>query len=131
VIRLRDKDTLPDAERLRLLNDDPGLRILSFVSLESYLLADDVLAELVAARGGDCLVTLRRERDDALSPDGSAKASLGAVFDASKLHLADKVGLGENKWQFAASVLAALVRPGMASYEQLTNDLQLPKVGSA
>lgn len=52
IVRLRDRDTLPDAERVRLLDEDLQLRVLDEYSIESYLLNDEILHILQAERCG-------------------------------------------------------------------------------
>ena len=130
LLKLRDRDDLTDDDRDRLLDDDPGLRVLKRRSLESYLLDDEVLEALVAARGsrvGDALGELRTVRDEAIRPNGSAKGALGAVFDVAKRVLGDAEQLGENSSQFSAGVLAALIVPGMNIRTELEAILDLDR----
>ena len=42
ILKLRDRDDLTPEGRIRLLEDDPNLRVLKLRSLESYLLDDEV-----------------------------------------------------------------------------------------
>jgi len=90
LLKLRDRDDLPEKHRSRLLADDPSLRVLKRHSIESYLVDDEVLEALVAARGGrtDTLDKLKAARDEALRPTGGAKGALGSVFDISQQVLA-------------------------------------------
>ncbi|MDE0440413.1 MAG: AAA family ATPase [bacterium] len=133
LLKLRDRDDLTEEHRNRLLADDTSLRVLQRRSLESYLVDDEVLEALVAARGirtDNGLSRLKATRDLALQPTGSAKGALGAVFDVSRQVLDDAEGLGENKHQFAVDVLAPLVHPEMAVTKELTEVLALdPSTG--
>lgn len=122
VRRLRDRDQLTAESRAQMLADDASLRILSKFSLESYLLEDDVLDALVQSRGGDAAL-LRQARDGAVSPDGSPKAALGAVYEEAKSSLENREQLGENKWQFARGVLAPLIVPGRPTFELLHTEV--------
>ena len=131
LLKLRDRDDLTDDDRARLLADDPGLRVLERHSLESYLLDDEVLEALVAARGSrveNAVDDLKAVRGQAIRPNGSAKGALGAVFDAAKRALGDVEQLGENSSQFAAGVLAALIVPGMNARSELEAILDLDRV---
>ena len=86
ILKLRDRDDLTPKHRLRLLEDDPDLRVLKRRSLESYLLADEVLHALVSERGcrvDDAFDQLEAVRNEALRPNGSAKGALGRVFDTA------------------------------------------------
>ena len=110
LLKLRDRDDLTDDDRARLLADDPSLRVLERRSLESYLLDDEVLEALIAARGSrveNAVDDLKAVRDQAIRPNGSAKGALGAVFEAAKRVLADVEQIGENSPQFAAGILSA------------------------
>ena len=62
---------------------------------------------------------LKAARDEALGPNGSAKGSLGAVFNAAKQVLGSTDQLGENPSQFSAGVLAELVVPEMSVRQEL------------
>ena len=122
ILKLRDRDALTDENRAALLADDPNLRVLGRYSLESYLLADEVLAALVSARGEreeNALDQLKEARNGATCPDGSMKGALGAVFSVAKRVLENTEGLGENRTQFSAGVLAILIVPDMKIREEL------------
>ena len=129
ILKLRDRDDLPPESRTRLLASDPSLRVLERHSLESYLLDDEVLEALVGDRGirvenaGD---ELRKARDGAIRPNGSAKGALGVVFNVAKNVLGNTEGLGENASQFSADVLAKLITPGMRVRQELKSVLNLP-----
>ena len=129
ILKLRDRDTLTEDNRIRLLEDDPNLRILKRHSLESYLLDDEVLESLVEERGSnveDAFAELKVARDGAVHSDGSAKGALGVVFDVAQKVLANTVGLGENPSQFSADVLAKLITPEMRVRQELLSILNLP-----
>ena len=131
LLKLRDRDDLTDDDRARLLDDDPDLRVLERRSLESYLLGDEVLEALVHARGSrveNAVGELKAARDHAIRPNGSAKAALGAVYDAAKRVLSNAEQLGENPSQFSAGVLAALIVPGMNIRTELEAVLVLDRV---
>lgn len=128
VLKLRDLDDLPLEHRTRLLEADSNLRVLKRRSLESYLLDDEVLDALVSERGcrkDDALEQLRSSRDLISQPNGSMKGALGAVFGTAKTVLADTTGLGENKHQFGADVLAKLIVPSMKVHKDLLDVLSL------
>lgn len=128
ILRLRDRDDLTAEHRRRLLADDPDLRVLERRSLESYILDDEVLEALVAARGAgsdNAVEELKDARDGAMLPNGSAKGSLGAVFAAAKRVLGNTEGLGENPSQFSADVLAALITPDMQVRRALLDETGL------
>ncbi|WP_419552019.1 AAA family ATPase [Candidatus Poriferisodalis sp.] len=131
VLRLRDRDDLPDDDRKRLLSQDSHLRILQRNSLESYLLDDEVLAKLVTERGdrvGTALMKLQSARDHSVTARGSAKAALGEVFQAAQTVLCDMENLGENKHQFGSGILAPLISPDMSTYQELEGILALDAV---
>ena len=131
LLKLRDRDDLTDDHRARLLDDDPALRVLERRSLESYLVDDEVLEALVAARGSlgeDAVGELKAARDQAMRPNGSAKGALGEVFHAAKQVLDNVEKLGENSSQFAAGVLAALIVRGMNVRTELEASLDLDRV---
>ena len=129
ILKLRDRDDLSEESRIRLLESDPSLRILERHSLESYLLDDEVLEELVRVRGGrvwDAVAQLKATRDEAILPSGSAKGALGKVFNVAKNVLIDTQGLGENPSQFSADVLAKLITPDLTVRQELKSILDLP-----
>ena len=131
ILKLRDRDDLPDEHRQRMLQEDLSLRILKRHSLESYLLDDEILAALVDQRGpksSDALSQLKAVRDSAMMPNGSAKGALGVVFTTAKRVLVDAGGLGENKHQFSADVLAALFQPSMDVTTELVEILDLDSI---
>ena len=128
LLRLRDGDDLPPEHRLRLLEDEPDLRVLKRYSLESYLLDDEVLEALVGDRDSlsdDALAELKAVRDEARLPSGSEKASLGAVFETAKRSLRNAEQLGENAYQFAVDVLAPLITAEMEVREELLDETGL------
>ena len=129
ILKLRDRDDLTPEGRIRLLEDDPNLRVLKLRSLESYLLDDEVLQALVADRGTrveNAFDELEAARDKAILPNGSAKGALGAVFSVAKNVLGNTDGLGENPSQFSADVLAKLITPDMRVRQKLESILALP-----
>ena len=129
VLKLRDRDDLAPESRSRLLAEDPNLRILERRSLESYLLADEVLEALVSNRGSrvqNAADELKAARDGATLPNGSAKGALGVVFSVAKTVLADTDGMGENPSQFSADVLALLITPDMTIRQELSSAINLP-----
>lgn len=128
VLKLRDRDALTSEHRERLLAEDPDLRVLQRRSLESYLLDDEVLEALVRNRGSrhdDALDQLKTARDEALRRNGSAKGSLGTVFETAKRVLGNTEALGENASEFSAEVLAPLITPEMTVREELIAVLDL------
>lgn len=129
ILKLRDRDDLALESRTRLLKDDTTLRILKRHSLESYLLDDEVLEELVSKRGPreeHSLDKLKAARDETIYPNGSAKGALGKVFDVAGRVLSNTEGLGENPSQFSTDVLAKLITPDMKVRQELKSILDLP-----
>ena len=129
ILKLRDRDDLTPDNRARLLTSDPTLRVLQRHSLESYLLDDEVLEALVADRGTrvrNAVDKLRKARDVAILPNGSAKGSLGVVFGVAQDVLGNTDGLGENSSQFSEGVLAKLITPEMKVRQELKSVLGLP-----
>ena len=99
-------------------------------SLESYLLDDEILEALVRSRGSrhdDAIDQLQAARDEALLRNGSAKGSLGTVFETAKRVLGNTEALGENASEFSAEVLAPLITPEMTVREELIAVLDLDR----
>ena len=129
ILKLRDRDDLTSDSRARLLADDPNLRVLELRSLESYLLADEVLETLVDDRGArvdNAANELKAAREGAIRANGSMKGALGVVFNAARSVLRYTEGLGENASQFSADVLAKLITPEMEVRRELEAVLDLP-----
>ena len=129
ILKLRDRDDLTSDGRARLLAEDPNLRVLELRSLESYLLADEVLEALVDDRGArvdNAANKLKAARDEAIRPNGSMKGALGVVFNVARRVLRDTEELGENASQFSADVLAKLIEPEMQVRQELEAILDLP-----
>ena len=129
ILKLRDRDDLTSDSRARLLADDPNLRVLELRSLESYLLADEVLETLVDDRGAkvdNAANELKTACEGAMRANGSMKGALGVVFNAARSVLRDTEGLGENASQFSADVLAKLITPEMEVRRELEAVLDLP-----
>ena len=129
VLKLRDRDDLTPEHRTRLLEDDPNLRVLKRRSLESYLLDDEVLEALVSDRGTNeenAIDKLKQARNAAISRNGSAKGAVGPVYDAAKEVLGNTDGLGENRFQFSADVLAKLITQEMSIRQEIEAILDLP-----
>ena len=128
ILRLRDRDSLTDTDRLELLSKDPDLRVLERYSIESYLVDDEVLESLVSTRGcvvENALISLQEARDRARKRNGSCKASVGKVFEAAKVVLADIQQLGEDKEGFAVNVLAPLITPDTRVANELSAILKI------
>ena len=60
-----------------------------------------------------------------MQTNGSAKGSLGVVFETAKRVLGNTEGLGENASQFSADVLAPLVGPDMQVRRELLDETGL------
>ncbi len=131
IIRLRDRDDLTDEGRLEMLNEDKKIRILSRRSLENYLVDEEIIKKLVDKYGdknGNAVTQIlsaintshtRSKKMDA------GKPVLGVVWDITKKVVKNNGQLGENKHQFAHTVLAPLVSKDTDVYKALLSDLQL------
>jgi energy-coupling factor transporter ATP-binding protein EcfA2 len=103
-----------------------GDLVLPRRNLETYLLADDVLTALAASVGrpelaGGCI----RARNDALAassargnPADDTKSAAGQTYTAV-VRILGLTRAGNNTDTFMRDTLAPLIRPGMATFEEL------------
>jgi len=128
VIRVVDRDlrTAPEIQALQ----DSGVRVLSRRHLESFLLDDEVLAALCDSVGEP-----GRVADVLAIKEAAVQASVGRGKDPDDMKSAaaeiyrdvrQLLGLaqpGNNTGSFLSDILAPLLKPGMAAYEQLRADI--------
>ena len=124
VRRLIDRDD-HDAVTITQFNYR-GIRVLSKRNLESYLFDDEVLDALCVQLGKQAnlpaLLTAKQQCLNASHTRGNAaddmKSAAGEFYNNIRqiLHL---VGQGNDYRAFARSTLAALIKPGMAVYNEL------------
>ena len=126
VVRLIDRDDLTEGGAAEL--KARGIRVLSKRNLESYLFDDEVLRALAASVGGeDKIDELLAEKQRILTdrtgaPQDDLKPASGEIYVVCKKIL----GLtrpGKNVKEFAREMLAPLIKPGMAVYEELKGDI--------
>ena len=126
VIGIVDQDnaTLQEVERMK----EKGIRTLSRRTIENFLLDDEVLSKLCEDHGksdkiGD-LLTAKQEalNKHNLKPYDNLKAIVQTVHGAAQRAL-KSVRLGNSKESFMMDILAPLIKPGMAVYEQLHEDI--------
>lgn len=125
IMRLIDRDDRTDAtvseERAN------GTRVLSERNLESYLYHDEVLTALAssshqAEKAADLINAKQAVIVQTHGPIDDLKPTRGQIFNECKRIL----GLtqhGNNADEFARETLAPLVKPGMAVYEKLREDI--------
>lgn len=128
VVRVRDRDLLSE-EEVRLYKED-GVRVLSRRHIEAYLFDDEVLTALCHAqeqshkveevlKAKSAVVTQRvaegKDADD-------VKASAGMIYNETRKILQLR-NAGSDQRAFARDVLAPLVVPSMAVYQQLEQDI--------
>jgi hypothetical protein len=122
----RDLRTAPEIQALQ----DSGVRVLSRRHLESFLLDDEVLAALCDSVGEP-----GRVADVLAIKEAAVQASVGRGKDPDDMKSAaaeiyrdvrQLLGLaqpGNNTGSFLSDILAPLLKPGMAAYEQLRADI--------
>ena len=124
----RDKATGGEIER----DAEKGIRTLSLKSIESYLLDDEVLTKLYEKHGKQNKIQdLLTAKTDALNnrtSGGKSKSPDDLKPIAQDIHVAaqgiiDSVPLGNNKDSFMKDILAKLIQPDMAVYEELYKDI--------
>lgn len=128
LIRLIDRDLFNDEEVAA--QQALGVRVLSRRNIEGYLLDDEVLTALCqqydqATKATD-VIRLREEAMQASvargnDPDDLKKAA-GEFYHSVRKELTLS-GAGSTWNAFARTTLAPLVRPGMATYDQLKADI--------
>lgn len=128
VIRLIDRDMRSEAEVQLLI--DSGVRVLSRRHLESYLLDDEIISALCREheqpdRIDEALMILKEELAASVGRgnDVDDYKSAGGSFYTRVRRLLGLTGAGGNWDAFARDTLAPLVRPGMAVYAELRDDV--------
>ena len=126
VIGIVDQDdaTPEDVERRK----KEGIRTLSRRTIESFLLDDEVLSKLCENYGEpgkvDNLLAAKQEALDKynLKSDDNLKAIVQPIHGAAQKAL-KPVKLGVSRESFMMDILAPLIQPGMAVYEELHDDI--------
>lgn len=131
ILRLVDRDDR-DEDEVAALRDN-GVRVLSHRNIESYLLSDDALRALYASADTGTIEAAERaiqKREELLS---AAVASRSVPPDDYKRVRNDMreylrrdlrmTRAGSNTNQFLLSNISMLLRPGMAIFEQLEEDI--------
>ena len=123
-VLLRDRDNLTEREVGEEM--DRGKRVLGRVTIESYLLDDEVLVALCGKHtSGDAdkvSEVLQLKRDRLSERSGNTKAIVNDVrrWVISSLGVQDA---GDNAAAFLRDTLAPLIRPGMNVYAALDKDV--------
>ncbi|MEU6137341.1 AAA family ATPase [Nocardioides sp. NPDC047086] len=128
LIRVIDRDLLSEEEVTEL--KAAGIRVLSYRNIESYLLADDVLKKLCEELEElDRVDDVIKWRDDLIDKSVARghdrddfKQILGEFYNKARKEFSI-VNPGSNGRAFAKSVLVPLISPGMATYDQLKDDI--------
>ena len=127
VIRLIDRDDRSDDEIAELKSK--GVCVLSRRNLESYLFDDEVLEELAKSNNledkAEALITAKerflKEDAERFPPDDLKRVS-GKIYVECKRILGLRQ-VGNDAKAFMRVTLAPLVKPGMAVYQELANDI--------
>ena len=124
VDRDRDKATDVDIER----DAEEGIRTLSWTTIESYLLDDEVLIKLCKVHSKlDKAEDLLAAKQNALNEKGlkatdNLKPIVQHIYRAVDQDLRP-VKLGKSTESFMRDILAPLIQPGMNVYKQLHKDI--------
>ena len=126
VIGIVDQDdaTPEDVKRRK----KEGIRTLSRRTIESFLLDDEVLTKLCqdydkSDKVNDLLAAKQEALDKHnLKPDDNLKAIVQPIHGAAGKAL-KPAKLGDSQASFMMDILAPLIQPGMAVYEQLHEDI--------
>jgi hypothetical protein len=124
VDRLIDRDDHSEDDVLAFRKR--GIRVLSRRNIESFLFHDDVLRALCVREGKpEMAATLVGYKADALvqtsiqgKPFDDVKAAAGLIYVETK-RLLGLTQIGNDQMSFARNVLAELIQPGLAVYEEL------------
>ena len=131
VIRLIDRDNRSDRQIAELAEE--GVLVLRRRNLESYLLDDEVLRKLATEHGCSpditgCLISekkrIQASRTDAASDD--LKPLARDIRVACERILGINQG-GNDTQSFLIDTIAPLIKPGMAVYDDLKQDIFGPK----
>ncbi len=119
-----DNATCGDIER----NTEAGVCTLSEKTIESYLLDNEVLTKLCEHYGKPNKVNdLLAAKQNALDSRGLEVSDnlkpIGQHIHGVAQRILKSVRLGNNKESFMRDILAPLIQPGMAVYEQLHEDI--------
>ena len=126
VERLIDRDDLTEAGAAELKAQ--RILVLSKRNLESYLFDDEILRALAASVGEedktDELLATKQHilADRTGDPQDDLKPASGEIYVACKKILG-LTRAGKNVKEFAREILAPLIKPGMAVYEELKSDI--------
>lgn len=128
VIRVIDRDDRTEEEIIAL--QAQGVRVLSWRTIESYLLDDYVLTSVCESLGQPGLAPeLLAAKADALQksvanggPADNLKRPAGEIYNAAKRLLSGHK-LGSNHRVFMKAVCAPLVQPGTEVYRKLRQDV--------
>lgn len=131
VVRLIDRDDRTNRTISEL--EKEGIRALSRRNLESYLFDDEVLRELAAsAEKADKTQELLEEKGRIWTakvatgiPHDDLKSACGDIYVACK-RILSLTRCGNTKEEFMRDTLAPLIKPGMAVYKELRNDILEP-----
>ena len=125
VIRLVDRDDRTSEEVKQL--QQKGVRALSWRNLESYLYDDEVLTALAHFVGqpnkiGEILQAKKLLLSSTSGPQDDLKQVSGQLFVECRkiLQLNQR---GNNEASFSRDTLSTLIKPGMAVYDQLEQDI--------
>jgi len=106
------------------------ITVLGRRHLESYLFDDEVLISLCNSKGRDdavpeVLAAKKKAIEESVgrgNPSDDIKSATGEIYNETKRILDLRQG-GNDKNSFAQNTLAPLIKPGMAIYTQLKNDI--------
>ncbi len=117
IVRLRDGDYATDSAKERYAQK--GIRTLSRRTIESYLIDDEVLTKLGEKENKpDKIEELRKVVKDAADLKSIVQDLHHAAREAFK-----PSRMGNNIDSFMRDILAPLIQPGMAVYEELHDDI--------
>jgi len=122
----RDDHAPADAEKMR----SQGIAMLKRRHLEAYTYADDVLTALCESvgRSGEIsglLADKQKAMADSIArgnPIDDVKSAAGTIYNRAKQRLA-LTGVGDDQMSFARNTLAPLIKPGMATFEELKREI--------
>ena len=127
VVRLIDRDDRTDTTIADLSKN--GVRVLARRNLESYLFDDDVLRILTESVGqgekAEELIEKKREIRAAITNGASddLKPASGQIYVACKNILTFSSQPGNDTKEFMRDTLAPLIKPCMAIYDELKQDI--------
>ena len=127
VVRLIDRDDRTDTTIADLSKN--GVRVLARRNLESYLFDDDVLRVLTESVGqgekAEELIEKKREIRAAITNGASddLKPASGQIYVACKNILTFSSQPGNDTKEFMRDTLAPLIKPCMAIYDELKQDI--------